>query len=145
MKLSIAVLEPVLKEAGGDRKKLPTIVFATVQGDVHDIGKNLVVLMLQNVGYEVIDLGKDVPKEEIVQAAIDHHAAIIGLSALMTTTMQEMRHVVALARERCPEVKIMIGGAVVTQEFADEIGADAYTRDAAEAVLVAEKLLGPEQ
>ncbi len=145
MKLSIAVLEPVLKEAGGDRKKLPTIVFATVQGDVHDIGKNLVVLMLQNVGYEVIDLGKDVPKEEIVQAAIDHHAAIIGLSALMTTTMQEMRHVVALARERCPEVKIMIGGAVVTQEFADEIGADAYTRDAAEAVLVAEKLLGPEK
>ncbi|MCR4764132.1 MAG: homocysteine S-methyltransferase family protein [Lachnospiraceae bacterium] len=142
MKLSIAVLEPLLKAQSGGRQKLPNVVFATVQGDVHDIGKNLVVLMLRNVGFNVYDLGKDVPKEEIVQAAIDHDAKIIGLSALMTTTMQEMRHVVRLARERCPEVKIMIGGAVVTEAFAAEIGADAYTHDAAEAVRVAKQLLG---
>ncbi|MCR5093931.1 MAG: homocysteine S-methyltransferase family protein [Lachnospiraceae bacterium] len=142
MKLSISVLEPLLKAAGDSDRALPNVVFATVQGDVHDIGKNLVVLMLKNVGFNVYDLGKDVPKEEIVQAAIDHQASIIGLSALMTTTMQEMRHVVALAREKCPEVRIMIGGAVVTQDFADEIGADAYTRDAAEAVVAAKRLCG---
>ncbi|MCR5674701.1 MAG: homocysteine S-methyltransferase family protein [Lachnospiraceae bacterium] len=145
MKLSISVLEPLLAESGAGREELPAIVFATVQGDVHDIGKNLVVLMLKNVGFTVYDLGKDVPKEEIVQAAINHDAKIIGLSALMTTTMQEMRHVVKLARERVPDVKIMIGGAVVTQEFADEIGADAYTKDAAEAVRMAKKLVGMEE
>ncbi|MBR4530498.1 MAG: homocysteine S-methyltransferase family protein [Lachnospiraceae bacterium] len=144
MKIAISELEPLLKESGGGRPELPAIVVATVHGDVHDIGKNLVVLMLKNVGFTVYDLGKDVPSEEIVQAAIDNQAAIIGLSALMTTTMQEMRVVVQLARERCPEVKIMIGGAVVTEDFAREIGADAYTKDAAEAVSTAKRLLGIE-
>ncbi|MCR5177798.1 MAG: homocysteine S-methyltransferase family protein [Lachnospiraceae bacterium] len=141
MKLSITVIEPLLAEGRGENK-YPKVVFATVKGDVHDIGKNLVVLMLRNVGFEVIDLGKDVPTEEIVQVAIDNDARLIGLSALMTTTMQEMKAVVELARVKCPDVKIMIGGAVVTADFARDIGADAYTKDAAEAVLVAKKLLG---
>ena len=143
MKLSISVIEPLLAEGRGENK-YPKVVFATVKGDVHDIGKNLVVLMLRNVGFEVIDLGKDVPTEDIVRAAIENDAKLIGLSALMTTTMQEMRSVVELARAKCPDVKIMVGGAVVTADFAKEIGADAYTKDAAEAVIVAKRLLGIE-
>lgn len=96
MKLSIGILEPLLS-AGGAREQMPVVVIATVEGDIHDIGKNLVALMLKNYGFQVIDLGKDVPKETIVRAARENHASIIGLSALMTTTMQEMRHVIELA------------------------------------------------
>ena len=141
MKLSIEYLEPLL---AGTRSEgdMPTVVIATVQGDIHDIGKNLVGLMLKNHGFHVIDLGKDVPKETIAEAALTHHAAIIGLSALMTTTMQEMKHVVDYVHEKKIPVKIMIGGAVITSEYAKEIGADAYSKDAAEAVVVAKKLLG---
>ena len=118
------------------------VVIATVEGDIHDIGKNLVALMLKNHGFQVIDLGKDVPKEKIVEAAKEHHARIIALSALMTTTMQRMREVVVYAREKNVTAKIMIGGAVITQEYADEIGADGYSRDAAEAVKLAKRLIG---
>ncbi len=98
MKCAIEYLEPLL-EKRKDGKELPTIVFATVQGDIHDIGKNLVVLMLKNYGYHMIDLGKDVPKEKIVETAIKENAAIIGLSALMTTTMMERKNVVEYAKE----------------------------------------------
>ena len=115
---------------------------ATVGGDIHDIGKNLVVLMLKNYGYRVIDLGKDVSAECIVETAIKEHAAIIGLSALMTTTMMRMRDVVELVQEKHCGSKVIIGGAVTTQSFADEIGADGYSRDAAEAVHLVERLLG---
>ena len=101
--------------------------------------------MLKNYGFQVIDLGKDVTKETIVKAAAEHHARIIALSALMTTTMLEMKKVVDYARECNIDAKIMIGGAVITQEFAEEIGADGYSRDAAEAVKVAKKLLGMEE
>ena len=87
-------------------------------------------------------MGKDVPKEQIAKAAMEHHAAIIGLSALMTTTMQEMRHVIAYVRELGIEAKVIIGGAVITQSYADEIGADGYSKDAAEAVKLVERLLG---
>ena len=114
---------------------------ATVEGDIHDIGKNLVVLMLKNYGYNVIDLGKDVPKEEIVATAMKENAAIIGLSALMTTTMMRMKDVVEYAKEQNCSAKIIIGGAVITQGFADEIGADGYSKDAAEACRVVERLL----
>ena len=114
---------------------------ATVKGDIHDIGKNLVVLMLENYGFKVIDLGKDVEKELIVQTAIDNDAAIIGLSALMTTTMEEMRRVVEYAKERGCRSKIMVGGAVITEDYAKEIGADAYSRDAQDAVEVAKSLI----
>lgn len=140
MKTAIEYLEPML-EKREDGKELPTIVFATVQGDIHDIGKNLVVLMLKNYGYRMIDLGKDVPKETIVETAIRENAAVIGLSALMTTTMMEMKRVVDYARERGCTAKIIIGGAVITESFAEEIGADGYSKDAADAVKLVERLL----
>jgi 5-methyltetrahydrofolate--homocysteine methyltransferase len=119
---------------------MPTIIIATVEGDIHDIGKNLVALMLRNYGYRVLDLGKDVPKEVIIEAAQKENAAIIALSALMTTTMMRMKDVIDYAKEQKVPAKIMIGGAVITQSFADEIGADGYSKDAAEAVKVAEVL-----
>lgn len=141
MKLSIAVLEPYLKKdlSGGVQA---CIVIATVKGDIHDIGKNLVALMLKNHGFRVIDLGKDVEAETIIRTAKEEHADIIALSALMTTTMLQMKEVVRLARESRLAAKVIIGGAVITQDFADEIGADGYSRDAAEAVLLVKKLLG---
>ena len=139
MKNAIGILEPLLlKDA--DSADMPAVVIATVEGDIHDIGKNLVALMLKNHGFKVIDLGKDVPKEEIIRAARENDAKIIALSALMTTTMQRMREVVAYAKAEKVEAKIMIGGAVVTREYADEIGADGYSSDAAEAVKLARRL-----
>lgn len=143
MKLSIGILEPLLVNAG-EKKQMPVVVIATVAGDIHDIGKNLVALMLKNYGFQVIDLGKDVPKETIVRAALENNAQIIALSALMTTTMQEMKNVIEYAREQGVTAKIMIGGAVITQEYADEIHADGYSRDAAEAVKLAKRLVEPE-
>lgn len=141
MKLSIAVLEPHLAQnLSGDHAAC--IVIATVKGDIHDIGKNLVALMLKNHGFKVIDLGKDVEAETIIRTAREEHADIIALSALMTTTMLQMKEVVRLARESRLAAKVIIGGAVITQDFADEIGADGYSRDAAEAVLLVKKLLG---
>lgn len=139
MKNSIEVLEPLLLKEN-DTSHMPVVVIATVEGDIHDIGKNLVALMLKNYGFRVIDLGKDVPKEEIIKAARENNAQIIALSALMTTTMQRMREVIAYAREQGVKAKVMIGGAVITQEYADEIGADGYSRDAAEAVKLAQRL-----
>lgn len=139
MKKSIEYLEPLLKAEGED-SSMPTIVIATVKGDIHDIGKNLVALMLKNHGFSVIDLGKDVPREEIIEAAKENKARIIALSALMTTTMQEMKNVIELAKKEGLDAKVMIGGAVITQEYADEIGADGYSRDAADAVKLAQKL-----
>lgn len=140
MEQAVAYLEPLLKE-GGTQEKMPTIIIATVEGDIHDIGKNLVALMLRNYGYEVIDLGKDVPADEIIAAAKEHNASIIVLSALMTTTMMRMKDTIALKKKENLDVKVMIGGAVTTQSFADEIGADGYSTDAADAVRLAKKLL----
>ena len=140
METAIRYLEPKL-EKKNTGEEMPTIVIATVEGDIHDIGKNLVALMLRNYGYRVLDLGKDVPKEEIVETAIREKASIIALSALMTTTMMKMKDVVEYAKERKVQAKVMIGGAVITQSFADEIGADGYSEDAAEAVRVAGELL----
>ena len=139
MKNAIEVLEPLLlsDQKGED---MPVVVIATVEGDIHDIGKNLVALMLKNYGFQVIDLGKDVPASEIIAAAKEHHAKIIALSALMTTTMQRMREVVEEVKKIKLPVKVMIGGAVITQEYADEIGADGYSRDAADAVKLAKRL-----
>lgn len=141
MKLSIEYLEPFLA-ADTQKEEMPVVVIATVAGDIHDIGKNLVALMLKNHGFQVIDLGKDVPKETIVEQAIQNNASIIAMSALMTTTMQEMKRVVDYAKEKRVEAKIMIGGAVITPEYAKEIGADGYSRDAAGAVREAKQLLG---
>jgi 5-methyltetrahydrofolate--homocysteine methyltransferase len=140
MKLAIEYLEPLL-ERKGNGDDMPTLVVATVEGDIHDIGKNLVVLMLKNYGYHVIDLGKDVPAETIVDTAMKEQAAIIGLSALMTTTMMRMQDVIELCRQRGCTSKVIIGGACITQSFADEIGADGYSKDAAECVRLVERLL----
>ena len=141
MKNAIEILEPLLLRAS-DADDMPVVVIATVEGDIHDIGKNLVALMLKNYGFRVIDLGKDVPKEDIIRAAKENNARIIALSALMTTTMQRMREVVAYAKEEKVSAKIMIGGAVITREYAEEIGADGYSADAAEAVKLAQRLVG---
>ena len=141
MEKAIARLEPLLEEERGGRK-LDTIVMATVKGDIHDIGKNLVVLMLKNYGYEVIDLGKDVEAQTILDTARETGAAVIGLSALMTTTMMEMKRVIDMAKEQGVTAKIIIGGAVVTESFAQEIGADGYSADAREAVKLVNRLLG---
>jgi len=140
MKLSIEYLEPYLMDDTGS-KEMPVIVIATVAGDIHDIGKNLVALMLKNHGFKVIDLGKDVKKEEIIEAARKHNASIIALSALMTTTMKEMKNVVNFAKENGITAKIIIGGAVITADYASEIGADGYSKDAADAVRVTKKIL----
>lgn len=140
MKNSIEVLEPLL-QTGGTGEEMPVVVIATVEGDIHDIGKNLVALMLKNHGFHVIDLGKDVPQAKILESAKEHHAEFIALSALMTTTMQRMREIVATAKEEGITAKIIIGGAVITQEYADEIGADGYSKDAADAVKLAKSLM----
>lgn len=140
MKTAIDYLEPLLSTEGTGEKPA-VVIMATVAGDIHDIGKNLVVLMLKNYGFEVIDLGKDVPASLIVETAAEKNADIIGLSALMTTTMVEMKHVISLARERGIKAKIIIGGAVITQSFADEIGADGYSTDAQDAVKLVKRLL----
>ncbi|MCI9611687.1 MAG: dihydropteroate synthase [Eubacterium sp.] len=140
MKAAIEYLEPKI-ERSGDEKAAATIVAATVEGDIHDIGKNLVVLMLRNYGYHVIDLGKDVTAEEIVTTAIREQAAVIGLSALMTTTMMRMQEVVQLAKERGYAGKVIIGGAAITPGFAEEIGADGYSKDAADCVKLVERIL----
>lgn len=140
MKNSIEVLEPLL-QTGSTGEEMPVVVIATVEGDIHDIGKNLVALMLKNHGFHVIDLGKDVPQAKILESAKEHHAEFIALSALMTTTMQRMREIVAAAKEEGITAKIIIGGAVITQEYADEIGADGYSKDAADAVKLAKSLM----
>lgn len=139
MKVAIEYLEPML--ARDDREPKATLVVATVEGDIHDIGKNLVVLMLKNYGYHVIDLGKDVPADVIVDTAIKENAKVIGLSALMTTTMMRMKDVVELVKERGCTAKVVIGGAAITESFAGEIGADGYSKDAAECVKLVDRLL----
>lgn len=140
METAIAYLEPLIQH-GGDEREMATIVIATVEGDVHDIGKNLVALMLRNYGYHVIDLGKDVPAASIIETAMREKASIVGLSALMTTTMMRMKEVIALASEKQYTGRIIIGGAAVTPSFSDEIGADGYSKDAADCVKLVEKLL----
>ena len=139
MRKGFALLEPLLSKNSG-AKKTGRIVIATVKGDIHDIGKNIVTLMLRNYGFEVVDLGKDVPAETIIDAAVKAEADIVALSALMTTTMTEMRTVIDLSRNRELKFKFMIGGAVVDQNYSDEIGADGYSRDAMEAVRLAKVL-----
>jgi len=140
MKTGFAVLEPLLEDASSAQRPGAAVVLATVKGDIHDIGKNIVALMLKNYGFRVYDLGKDVDEFTIIRKAKETDASIIGLSALMTTTMVEMKTVIALAKKEGLTCKFMIGGAVITQAYAEEIGADAYSRDAYEAVKLAQKL-----
>ena len=118
------------------------IVIATVRGDIHDIGKNIVKLLLENYGFDVVDLGKDIAPEEIVAAAQREGAQLVGLSALMTTTVGAMEETVRLLKERCPACRTVVGGAVLSADYAAKMGADAYAKDAMEGVRVASKLLG---
>ena len=140
MKTAIDFLEPKLHKDGLSTSK-GTIIIATVSGDIHDIGKNLVTLMLKNYGYHVVDLGKDVPTDKIIQTAKDENADIIALSALMTTTMVEMKRVVQIVKEQGLKTKIIIGGAVITESYKEEIGADGYSADAQSAVGLVRRLL----
>jgi 5-methyltetrahydrofolate--homocysteine methyltransferase len=142
MKECLAILKPLLAETGA--RPVGTVVIGTVKGDLHDIGKNLVAMMLQGNGFEVIDLGVDVPAEKYVAAAKEQKADVIALSALLTTTMPAMKQTIdTLAADGVRDtVKVMIGGAPVTQKYADEIGADGYSADAASAVDLAKALVG---
>ncbi|MGE5583410.1 MAG: homocysteine S-methyltransferase family protein [Bacillota bacterium] len=143
MKNAFGFLEPLLKDNNDQvLEKKPRVVLATVKGDIHDIGKNIVALMLRNYGFEVYDLGKDVAADEIVTKAKTFGAHIIGLSALMTTTMVEMKTVISLARKEGLKSKFMVGGAVVTEQYAKEIEADGYAEDAHKAVKLAQRLVG---
>ena len=140
MKKGVDVLKPHL--SGENDGKIGKMVMGTVYGDLHDIGKNLVIMMIESSGYEVVDLGIDVSIEKFVQAAEDPDVTVVGVSALLTTTMPAMKEVVAALNKspRRKDFKIMVGGAPITQEFCDEIGADVYTPDAASAGQAAKKL-----
>ena len=140
MKKGVEVLKPHL--AGDNASKLGKLAMGTVAGDLHDIGKNLVIMMIESSGYEVVDLGIDVPVEKFLEAANDPEVNVIGVSALLTTTMPAMKETVAALNKhpRRGEFKIMVGGAPITQAFADEIGADVYTTDAASAGQAAKAL-----
>lgn len=131
-----------VKESMGDTKgeSKGKIIVATVKGDIHDIGKNIVKVLLENYGYDVIDLGKDVEPQKVVDTAKDYGVKLVGLSALMTTTTEAMAETVALLKKALPDVKTMVGGAVLTKEYADMIGADFYAKDAMEGVRIAESL-----
>ena len=121
------------------------VVIATVHGDIHDIGKNIVKLLLENYSFQVIDLGKDVAPQDILDAVIAHHAPAAGLSALMTTTVPAMQETIALLKEKAPWCKVVVGGAVLNQEYADRIGADRYAKDAMETIRYADSLDGTQQ
>ena len=141
MKKGVDVLKPHL--AGGSAGVAGKIIIGTVAGDLHDIGKNLVAMMIESAGFEVIDLGVDVPAEKFIQALQENpDVKIVGASALLTTTMPALKETVKALNEYPgrDKIKVMVGGAPITQEFADEIGADAYTEDAASAAQVAKKL-----
>jgi len=144
MKEAMGLLEPLLAKAGIKPKY--TVVIGTVQGDLHDIGKNLVAMMLKGANFGVVDAGTNVPPENFVAAVQENRAAILALSALLTTTMPAMKTTVEAVRAAgLKDLKIMVGGAPVTQDFSNEIGADGYSADAASAVDLALKLLGVEK
>ena len=138
-KSAFEVIKSAMSHADGGAVKKSKIVLATVKGDIHDIGKNIVKLLLENYGFEVIDLGKDVAPEAVVEAVKAHGVTLVGLSALMTTTVPSMEATIKLLRAEVPQCKIVVGGAVLTQEYADRIGADKYARDAMETVRYAER------
>ena len=140
MKAGMALLKPILADTGVE--SIGKVVLGTVKGDQHDIGKNLVGMMLEGAGFEVIDLGTDIPSEKFVEMAREKKADIVGMSALLTTTMPGMKTTIEALKSAGLTVRTMIGGALVTQRFADEINADAFGKDAAVAVEKAKELIG---
>ena len=143
-KIAFAVLKDVLAQNGGDVQKKDKVILATVKGDIHDIGKNIVKVLLENYSFDVIDLGKDVPPETIVDCAIREDVKLIGLSALMTTTVVSMEDTIKLLHQKKPECKVMVGGAVLNQDYADMIGADFYGKDAMQSVYYAQRVFSEE-
>ncbi len=140
-KAGFAAIREYVESTGTRQEKKGTVVIATVKGDIHDIGKNIVKVLLENYGFDVIDLGKDVPPEAVVEAVQQSGARLVGLSALMTTTVASMEETIKQLREKAPGCKVMVGGAVLTKEYADMIGADYYARDAMQSVHYAEEIL----
>lgn len=140
-KSAFEVIKNQMESSGEAGEKKDKIVLATVKGDIHDIGKNIVKVLLENYSYEVLDLGKDVPPEAIVEETIKNHVRLVGLSALMTTTVPSMEETIKQLRKEAPWTKVMVGGAVLTQEYADMIGADAYCKDAMASVNYAQQVL----
>lgn len=140
-KSSFAVLKEELEKNGGEEKEKEKVILATVKGDIHDIGKNIVKVLLENYSFEVIDLGKDVALECIVETVLEKEVKLVGLSALMTTTVVSMEETIRQLREKAPDCKVMVGGAVLNQEYADMIGADFYGKDAMQSVYYAQKIL----
>lgn len=134
------VIKQRIKSSGGDSVKKGTLVLATVKGDIHDIGKNIVKVILENYGFEVIDLGKDVPPEKVLETVKENNLKLCGLSALMTSTVPAMEETIKLLNREAPQCKVVVGGAVLTQEYADMIGADKYAKDAMETVRYAEEV-----
>ncbi|MFP3853211.1 MAG: corrinoid protein [Anaerolineales bacterium] len=142
MQTSMSILRPILAES--NTKMVGTVVLGTVKGDLHDIGKNLVGMMCEGAGFDVVDLGKDVEPEQFVEAVKESNPDIVGMSALLTTTMRAMEHTIHALEEAGvrDQVKVFIGGAPVTQDFADQIGADAYASNAAGAADTAKRMVG---
>jgi 5-methyltetrahydrofolate--homocysteine methyltransferase len=140
MKSAVGSLRQPLEETFGERGPRPIIVLGTVEGDLHEIGKNIVGIMLETAGFEVVDLGMDVKAEAFVEAVTMREAHIVGASALLTTTMEKQRELVQSLRKADPYVKVMVGGAPVTEEWANEIGADGYAENAHDAVKLAKRL-----
>ena len=141
-KAAFEVIKAAMDESGQTQEKKGTIILATVKGDIHDIGKNIVKVLLENYSYEVIDLGRDVPPEAIVKEAVERQVALVGLSALMTTTVPSMEETIRQLRAASATVTVMVGGAVLTEDYARTIGADAYCRDAMASVNYAEQIFG---
>lgn len=141
-KAAFEVIKEQMSARGQTQEKKGSIILATVKGDIHDIGKNIVKVLLENYSYEVIDLGKDVPPERVVAAAVEQRVPLVGLSALMTTTVPSMEQTIAQLREQAPWVKVMVGGAVLTEDYAKTIGADQYCKDAMASVNYAEQIFG---
>ena len=141
-KAAFAVVKESMEASGEVQEKKGKVILATVKGDIHDIGKNIVKVLLENYSFDVIDLGRDVPPETVVEEAIREHVPVVGLSALMTTTVPSMEETIKALRKDAPWVKVMVGGAVLTQEYADAIGADAYCKDAMASVNFATSVIG---
>jgi 5-methyltetrahydrofolate--homocysteine methyltransferase len=142
MHSGISILKPILRRSQSTNKG--TLVIGTIEGDIHDIGKNIVSVLMEGSGFEIIDLGVNVPAKIFLEAVEKHHPDILGLSAMLTTTMQEMKNVIGTVRKSTGDKvpKLIVGGAPVTREFANEIGADGYGEDAISGVEIALKLLG---
>ncbi len=141
MKAALSVITPAIRASGEDRKRLGKVVIGTIEGDIHDIGKTLVAAMLTAYGFEVLDLGADVPVTRFVETAVEAGADLVCMSALLTTTMVGQKKVIDLLKEQGASAKVIVGGAPVSQVWADQIGADGYGESAVAAVEVAKRLV----